>query len=201
MKTRVAFVLLLALLCLSAMVVAAQDPDRNPTGFQFCIGRYALCAASTCTPTGKKIKVNGSNSMFEEADCNCPVLDGVSIADVKGGTMKGDCRPPSDNGVWSLYSIEMDIPQEIFEWMTEPTAFLECPANLNQGREQVNCFSFACDNIRMINGATVTTCHCAKGENPFAQHVPPATAFVTEAGQGDQSFCFKHPVAGSLKTQ
>ena len=202
MKNRVAFVLLLALLCLStATIIAAQDPsrNRNPTGLTYCIGQFALCAASTCTPTDKFIKVNGSNSLFREADCNCPVLDGVSIADVKGGTMNGkDCSPPPNDGIWSLYWTEKDIPQEMFEWMTEPTQFLECPANLNQGKEQVNCFSFACDDIRPINGATVATCHCAMGENPFAQHVPPATTFVTEAGQGDQSFCYKHPVAGSV---
>src|SRR5262249_42092305 len=122
--------------------------------------------------------------------------------DVNGGTMNGkDCSPPPNDGVWSLFSLQRDIPQEMFEWMSEPTAFLECSADLKQGSEQVNCFSFACDNLRDINGATVATCHCAKGENPFAQHVPPAKAFVTEAGQGDQSFCFKHPVAGSLKRQ
>jgi len=202
MKTRAAFVLLLTLLCLSATIGAAQDPpDRNRTGFQFCTGKYALCAASTCTPTGNKIKVNGNNIPFDEADCLCPVLDGVSVADVNGGTMKGDCKPPSDNGVWSLYSLENNIPQEVTNWFPAETQFLGCPARLNQGKEQVNCFSFACDNLTVINGALVATCHCAKGENPFAQHVPPATAFVTEAGQGDESFCFKHPVAGSMKTQ
>ena len=208
MKTRAAFVLLLTLLCLStATVVAAQDagqfqdPDRNRTGFQFCTGKYALCAASTCTPTGNKINVNGSNIPFDEADCLCPVLDGVSVADVNGGTMKGDCKPPSADGVWSLYSLEHNIPQEITNWAPAETQFLKCSADLHQGREQVNCFSFACDNLTIINGATVATCHCAKGESPFAEHVPPPTAFVTEAGQGDPAFCFKHPVAGTLKQQ
>ena len=201
MKTRIAFLLLLALLCLAATIGAAQDPDRNRTGFQFCKGQYALCAASTCTPTGHKINVNGGATLlFDEADCLCPVLDGLSVADVNGGTMKGDCKPPSD-GVWSLYSIENNIPQEITDWFPAETQFLKCDADLNQGSEQVNCFSFACDNLTVINGALVATCHCAMGESPFGQHVPPPTAFVTEAGQGDQSFCFKHPVAGTLKTQ
>ena len=100
MKTRIAFLLLLALLCLAATIGAAQDPDRNRTGFQFCKGQYALCAASTCTPTGHKINVNGGATLlFDEADCLCPVLDGLSVADVNGGTMKGDAsRPRMESG-------------------------------------------------------------------------------------------------------
>jgi hypothetical protein len=199
MKVRVGFVLLLTLLCLSTVaIVAAQDQYRP--SFRFCPGNYALCAASTCTPTGNNIKVNGSNAKFPEADCTCPVLDGPAIADVNGGTMNGDCRPP-DNGVWSLYTVEAQIPQEVTEWNPASAPLMECPKDLHQGDQLVNCFSFACDNQRYINGQLVATCHCAMGESPDGKHVPPASDFWTQAGLGNQSFCFEHPVSGTLKNQ
>jgi len=56
--------------------------------FEICHGYFALCAASTCTPTGKKIRVNVSGNgtaLFPEADCTCPVFSGNAIADVVGG--------------------------------------------------------------------------------------------------------------------
>src|SRR5215831_14148478 len=147
MKTRIGFVLLLTVLCLSAdTIVLAQAI----TDFRFCPGRYALCAASICTPTGNTIKVNGSNQKFTEADCLCPVFTGFGIADVKAGTMQGSCAAPTQGGIWSLYSVQPEIPQEINGWVTtSPQADappMECPKDLNLGTEQVNCFSFACDS-------------------------------------------------------
>ena len=202
MKTRLGFVLLLTLLCLSAdTIVAAQQI----TDFRFCPGRYALCAASICSPTGNTIKVNGSNQKFTEADCLCPVFTGFGIADVKAGTMQGSCLPPTQGGIWSLYSVQPEIPQEINGWVTtSPQADappMECPSDLHLGTQQVNCFSFACDSETSINGVPVVTCHCAMGESPEGKKVPPPTAFVTQAGQKNQAACFEHPVAGTIKTQ
>jgi hypothetical protein len=57
----------------------------------------------------------------------------------------------------------------------------------------VNCFSFACDTERFINGVPVATCHCALGESPAGQPVRPQTAFLSQAGQGNRDFCHKHP--------
>src|SRR5262252_2979329 len=57
-------------------------------GFRFCDGYFALCAASTCTRTGKQIAVNtitGGTRKFPEADCTCPVILGTSIANLSGG--------------------------------------------------------------------------------------------------------------------
>ena len=65
--------------------------------FRFCEGYFALCAASTCTRTGKQIAVNtitGRTRNFPEADCTCPVILGTSIANLSGGNMKGSCDPP-----------------------------------------------------------------------------------------------------------
>jgi hypothetical protein len=175
--------------------------------FQICHGYFALCAASTCTPTGKKIRVNVSGdgtALFPEADCTCPVFSGNAIADVVGGNMQGSCEPPSSEQIWSLYSVRREIPQEINGWVpTGPEAaapFLFCSKDLNLGNQLVNCFSFACDSLRYINGVPVATCHCPIGESLSGMQVPAHTAFLSQAGQGDQAFCAQHPVAGPIST-
>jgi hypothetical protein len=59
--------------------------------FQICGGYFALCAASTCTPTGKQITVKtatGGTATFPEADCTCPDILGQSIANLAGATCK-----------------------------------------------------------------------------------------------------------------
>ena len=84
---------------LSAMILACSPAGRVAAAaegheFRICSGYFALCAASTCQPTGKKIKVNvpdDGTARFPEADCTCPIFFGDAIADVTGGNMKGSC--------------------------------------------------------------------------------------------------------------
>src|SRR6516164_5987347 len=102
--------------------------------------------------------------------------------------MKGSCQPPGPHAIWSLYALMLrNVPQEINGWVTSgPQAVappLYCPASIGQGHQQVNCFSFAYDTIRSINGVPVATCHCALGESLEATRVHPRTAFITQAGQ------------------
>jgi hypothetical protein len=199
-----------AVLGLGAIILVCTWTDRfaaaqDEHNFEICQGYFALCAASTCTPTGNKIRVNGTPVLFPEADCTCPIFSGNAIADVLGGNMNGSCEPPSPDGIWSLFSLMLEIPQEINGWVTSgPQAAappLVCPAFFHQGDQQVNCFSFACDAQRYINGVPVATCHCALGESPAAKPVRPDTAFLTQAGQRNREICFKHPVAGTISPQ
>ena len=62
---------------LSAMLLALAPPTARPGraqevyDFQICGGYFALCAASTCTPTGGQITVRtatGGTATFPEAD-------------------------------------------------------------------------------------------------------------------------------------
>src|SRR5215831_20309221 len=173
--------------------------------FQICHGYFALCAASTCEPTHKKIRVNVSGdgtALFDEADCTCRIFTGNAIADVVGGNMQGSCQSPSFQQIWSMYSVRTEIPQEINGWVQSgPQAAappLFCSKNLNLGKQTVNCFSFACDSLRYINGVPVATCHCAIGESLDGSKVPANTAFVSQAGQGNPAFCAKYPVSGPI---
>ncbi len=173
--------------------------------FQICGGYFALCAASTCTPTGGQITVRtatGGSATFPEADCTCPVLLGPSIANLAGGNMQGSCEPPKTGQIWSTYQPRPNIPQALTNWVpTLPEAAappLFCPKRPPLGNQLVNCFSFLCDSQTYINNVPVVTCHCPIGESLAGTPVPPATAFLTQAGQGDPATCAMHPVSGPI---
>src|SRR5262249_52277605 len=75
---------LIGVVLLAAPQVMAQGIVE---GFRACPGEFALCAASTCTPTGNQIDVNteGGTASFPEAMCTCPIFPGPGLADVNGG--------------------------------------------------------------------------------------------------------------------
>ena len=77
---------------------------------------------------------------------------------------------------------------------------LFCPKSPPLGNQLVNCFSFLCDSLTYIPGADVpvATCHCPIGESLAGTPVPPHTAFLTQAGQGDPAYCAMNPVSGPL---
>jgi hypothetical protein len=172
--------------------------------FTICHGHFALCAASTCTATEKTIKVNvtgGGTATFPQYDCTCPIVNGPSIADLAGGNMQGSCTPPAGQ-IWSLYQPRRHIPQAITGWTRGPSKSsappLVCKAGLNLGDQLVNCFSFACSPAGRIRGVPVANCHCPLGESLDGTPVLPATAFGTQAGQGNTAICADHPVGGPL---
>jgi hypothetical protein len=196
------------LLCATGSAIAQSSSATTGHDYRLCSGYYALCAASTCTPTGKMITVNvtsGGTAEFPEVDCTCPVFSGEGLGDVNGGNMQGSCKPPGPGEIWSLFSPQKDIAQKINHWVpTGPAAAAPpqvCPASLGQGDELSNCFSFACDSETWINNVPVVTCHCPMGESFAGTPVAPDTAFATQAGQGKQRFCFKHPVSGPIPLQ
>jgi len=196
---------LAAVLLLFAPPTARSGGAAEVYDFQICHGYFALCAASTCTPTGKQITVKtatGGTATFPEADCTCPVLLGPSIANLAGGNMQGSCEPPEPGKIWSTYQPRPNIPQALTNWVpTLPEAAappLFCPKRLGRGNQLVNCFSFACDSQTYINNVPVVTCHCPIGESLAGTPVPPRTAFLTQAGQGDEATCAMYPVSGPI---
>lgn len=195
---------------LNVVLLAFAPPAAHPGraaevyDFQICHGYFALCAASTCKPTGGQITVRiatGGTATFPEADCTCPVILGPSIANLAGGNMQGSCEPSPDT-IWSTYQPRPNIPQALTNWVpTVPEASappLFCPKVPPLGNQLVNCFSFLCDTQTYINNVPVVTCHCPIGESLAGTPVPPHTAFLTQAGQGDPAYCAMHPVSGPL---
>ena len=201
---------LIGMLLLFAPPTASPGQAQEVYDFQFCRGYFALCAASTCTPKpGQTITVRtatGGTAVFSAADCTCPVILGVSIANLAGGNMQGSCEPPADQPgtIWSTFQPRPNIPQALTNWVpTPPEAAappLFCPKSPPLGNQSVNCFSFLCDSLTYIPGTNVpvATCHCPIGESLAGTPVAPATAFLTQAGQGDPAYCAMHPVSGPL---
>ena len=197
----------LVLSVLSGIVLLATPHVRAQQSFQhdfrYCVGDYALCAASTCTPlSGVQIAVNtagGHTANFPAAQCTCPIFNGPAIADLNGGNMQGSCDPPPNNGVWSLYSPQGHIPQEINNWSKgkkqSAAPIFVCPADLKQGSQFANCFSFACERAGKVKGnIEVATCTCPLGESLEGTPVRAHHEFTTPAGQCNVDFCFQHPV-------
>jgi hypothetical protein len=195
---------------LTAMLLVIAPPTARPGGaaeatpdFRFCQGYFALCAASTCTPTGKQIAVNtitGRTRNFPEADCTCPVILGTSIANLSGGNMKGSCEP-GPGQIWSSYQVRPDIPQALTNWvphLPEDAAPPQvCPGSLNN--QYAQCFSFSCDTETYINNVPVVTCHCAIGATLAGLPAQPQSSFPTQAGQGDQAICADLPVGNVIQ--
>jgi hypothetical protein len=51
----------------------------------------------------------------------------------------------------------------------------------------VNCFSFACNTERYINGVPVATCDCALGESPVISPFDPKQRFSRKLVRGTRS--------------
>ena len=197
---------------LTAVLLVFAPPTARAAGpdkvfdFQTCNGYFALCAASTCTPTGKQIAVHtlipGHDANFIEADCTCPVILGESLADLAGGNMQGTCDPPGPGQLWSEYQIRPDIPQAITNWVPHlPEAAIQvqyCPASLNLGNQYAQCFSMSCDTETYINNVPVVTCHCALGATLAGARADPQSSFLIQAGQGDRAFCAEHPISNVI---
>ena len=159
-----------------------------------CTGDYALCAASTCKPTGKMI-TGASGIAYPEVACKCPILNGEAIADTTMGNMQGSCNPTDSEHVWSLFAPKKYYPQEASNFSrlvrNMKVTVQECDASLNQGFNASNCFSWNCE----IGPKGIAECKCPMGQEP------PATTFLTEAGQGNPEACYQHPVSLPIATE
>lgn len=157
-----------------------------------CEGKFALCAASTCTETGRTITTNNGQT-YPEVVCKCPVLDGKSIADTSAGVMKGTCDVTDPNTVWSLFAPRVHYPQEANNFVTAPKSATRakvqsCSGDLAAG--SANCWGMICRYDKdPTNGTVTATCSCPIGQ------LAAGTEFLTEAGQGNSAACNQHPVA------
>ena len=175
------------------LLISPVQAQTIPEGLTECSGAFALCSASTCTPTGNTITIKGKT--YPEAICDCPVLNGDALADIDGGSMEGSCERLSKSQVWSLFAYQHLLPQAMFDWQKAKTKVQECPANLNLADQSVNCFSMSCDITSYSNRTVIASCSCPIGQSVTNQTIPPATTFLIQSGQGDPEYCGKNPVA------
>ncbi len=197
----------LVLIVVALLVAAWPMPSQAQSGPAYCYGSYALCAASTCELTGRKIlsRVVSSSGLLQgfrrypEAVCTCPVMNGqFQASGANLGQMKGSCQQPGPGLVWSIYS-PMPVPQaknayRLAEPDMEPLVQV-CAAK--PGRSFANCFGFKCIvNPEPVNGVQMATCYCATNDDTHGNPVPKgSSAFKNEAGQCDDNYCSLLPVS------
>lgn len=173
-----------------------SQQQSSDTGLTVCAGEFALCASSTCAPTGRLIKVkeNGGKTTreYKESACKCPVITAeiaqqngtalTALAAVNEGNMNGSCTNSGPDKVWAIYSPKIyEYPQE----STTPPFRMAmanrqiCPA----GSIGSNCWNFECTiDKEKTNGAKTATCFCAINEGQFGYRVAPRDTLVTAAG-------------------
>ena len=170
------------------MLIGGNSNGSAPGALAVCSGEFALCAASTCKPTGGTITLN-SGAVKPEVVCRCPILKGPAIADLTAGNMQGSCEAPAGK-VWSLFFPRLNYPQEASGFSNNPkrnnVVIQSCDAALLQGANGANCFSFICEREA---GNNIATCKCPIGQSAAN------TTFLTEAGQGNPQACFQNPVS------
>jgi hypothetical protein len=154
-----------------------------------CNGKYALCAASPTTPTGKTIVINGVT--FQEGVSVCPVLTGESIGN--RGMIKS-CNPPKgQNTVWSLFSTATEYPQAP-SWAvvkSQPRTFVTTEGTGGMS----NQWSYPCViRPKQVNGATLADCLGPINESPWNGAVVPVGANVVTAAPIGSAY----PVGGNL---
>ncbi|HXH37930.1 MAG TPA: hypothetical protein VNN08_04845 [Thermoanaerobaculia bacterium] len=197
MKTCARLILVIVVLLVPTVATQGQSAKKvsKPT-LALCPGPFALCAASTCKPTGRKYP----GTKVPEVVCECPVLQGPSLADLSG-EMQGSCKPPVDSksgktGIWSLYSTAASFPQKIDgAWQKDVAATPQnCPAKGGQPSRRLlygQCFSYSCKDVREADGVPIADCYC-----PALTVIDPNRQFATQAGQCQQSVCTEIPVGG-----
>ena len=72
-------------------------------------GKFAFCGASGAVPTGRKIIIQGKT--FDEGCAICPVIDGLSIANMELLNYSWDTPDGTDSTVWSLFWYFDSVPQ------------------------------------------------------------------------------------------
>ena len=152
--------------------------SANAVDLAICKGRYALCAASGATPTGKTIVVNGKT--FQEGVAVCPVLIGPAIADLN--LMGGKCKAP-EGKVWSLFSTLTSYPQAP-SWDVKPMVVRQFITTNTSGMS--NMWSFSCDLIaKKVNDVRLASCYGPINESPWnGDHVPVGTESFSAAPPG-----------------
>lgn len=230
-KTNILLLVIILIGSSASTVVSAGTIHHRPAKLTLCKGRFALCASSTGTLSGRDITViappvapskYGKEVTFPETTVICPIVDGTSIAYLNTGTMGNSCNAP-EGKVYSLFAPKFHYPQEAVNFLTNtgnPTTSLEAtkmvlqdcapqpltittPSFPSGGNTQAisQCWSMVCEIGDVINGTPTANCSCPLGESPQGGLITPTISSVTGAGQGNPTACEQNPVSAPLQNQ
>jgi len=178
---------------------SADKKGVGKQGIAMCAGEFALCASSTCKPTGKTITVKEdggkTTKQYPESICKCPIVTAqlaeqnnsplVGVAGLNEGNMEGSCRSPGTGKIWSYFSTTVTTyPQEQINGdFSAPQLSKQNNCSAVGSGQGSNCWSYICTiDPKETNGVKTATCRCPYGEGVFGQKAKSDRGYVTFAG-------------------
>ena len=147
-------IIAIAIILTIAAIILTQDEPEPKKALVLVKGKFAFCGASGAELTGRTIEVQGKT--FLEGKSICPVLDGVSLANLMLVGNPSITPDSTNNTVWSYFWYLDSVPQAP-TWDNLPTVNRSFVITKTQGMS--NMFCMPCKVLEeKVNGVTLAEC-------------------------------------------
>lgn len=148
-------IIAIAIILTIAAIILTQDEPKPKKALVLVKGKFAFCGASGAELTGRTIEVQGKT--FLEGKSICPVLDGVSLANLMLVGNPSITPDSTNNTVWSYFWYLDSVPQAP-TWDNLPTVNRSFVITKTQGMS--NMFCMPCKVLKdKVNGVTLAECY------------------------------------------
>lgn len=148
-------IIAIAIILTIAAIILTQEEPEPKKALVLVKGKFAFCGASGAELTGRTIEVQGKT--FLEGKSICPVLDGVSLANLMLVGNPSITPDSTDNTVWSYFWYLDSVPQAP-TWDNLPTVNRSFVITKTQGMS--NMFCMPCRVLKeKVNGVTLAECY------------------------------------------
>ena len=142
------------ILTIAAIILTQEEPEPKKA-LVLVKGKFAFCGASGAELTGRTIEVQGKT--FLEGKSICPVLDGISLANLMLVGNPSITPDSTNNTVWSYFWYLDSVPQTP-TWDNLPTVNRSFVITKTQGMS--NMFCMPCKVLKdKVNGVTLAECY------------------------------------------
>ena len=148
-------IIAIAIILTIAAIILTQDEPEPQKALVLVKGKFAFCGASGAELTGRTIEVQGKT--FLEGKSICPVLDGVSLANLMLVGNPSITPDSTNKTVWSYFWYLDSVPQAP-TWDVLPTVNRSFVITKTQGMS--NMFCMPCKVLEeKVNGVTLAECY------------------------------------------
>ena len=147
-------IIAIAIILTIAAIILTQEEPEPKKALVLVKGKFAFCGASGAELTGRTIEVQGKT--FLEGKSICPVLNGVSLANLMLVGNPSITPDSTNNTVWSYFWYLDSVPQAP-TWDNLPTVNRSFVITKTQGMS--NMFCMPCKVLKdKVNGVTLAEC-------------------------------------------
>ena len=147
-------IIAIAIILTIAAIILTQEEPEPKKALVLVKGKFAFCGASGAELTGRTIEVQGKT--FLEGKSICPVLDGISLANLMLVGNPSITPDSTNNTVWSYFWYLDSVPQAP-TWDNLPTVNRSFVITKTQGMS--NMFCMPCKVLKdKVNGVTLAEC-------------------------------------------